>query len=147
MVPQAGDIAWVELGPVKGSEQDSRRPALLLSDAAYHETSRRAVICPISSTDRPGPFYVSLPVGPGTAGVVLIDQIRTIDRPERMFDFVERVPSEVLLNVRNRIAALLGFDIVLPIGGRANQVARRRRACPTGAMNLEAPSLNKQAQG
>jgi len=117
MVPQAGDIAWVELGPVKGSEQDSRRPALILSDAAYHETSRRAVICPISSTDRPWPFHVSLPVGLATTGVVLIDQIRTIDRPERMFDFVERVPSEVLLNVRNRIAALLGFDIVLPIAG------------------------------
>jgi mRNA interferase MazF len=118
MVRHAGDIAWVELGPARGSEQEGRRPALVLSDADYHEISRRAVICPISSTDRPWPFHVPLPAGLATTGVVLIDQIRTIDRPERMFDFVERVPADVLSNVRNRLAALLGFDIVLSIADR-----------------------------
>ena len=115
MLPRAGDIAWVELGPVKGSEQDGRRPALILSEAGYHEISRRAVICPISSTDRPWPFHVPLPAGLATTGVVLIDQIRTIDRPERMFDFVERVPDAVLSNIRNRVAALLGFDVISSI--------------------------------
>ena len=113
MIPDAGDIVWVELGPVRGSEQDGRRPALILSDITYHQTSRRAVICPISSTDREWPYHVRLPPGLATTGVVLIDQIRTIDRRERMFDLVERVPGGVLLNVRNRIAALLGFDITV----------------------------------
>jgi mRNA interferase MazF len=113
MLPHAGDIAWVELGPVKGSEQDGRRPALVLSEAGYHETSRRAVICPISSTERPWAYHVPLPVGLATTGVVLIDQIRTIDRAERMFDIVERVPGEILADVRDRIAALLGINIVV----------------------------------
>jgi len=110
MLLQAGDIAWVELGPVKGSEQDGRRPALVLSDAGYHEISGRAVICPISSTERPWPFNVPLPGGLATEGVILIDQIRTIDRAERMFDFIEHVPDEILSSVRDRVAALLGFD-------------------------------------
>lgn len=117
MLPAAGDIAWVELSPVMGSEQDGRRPALIISDSAYHEISRRAVICPVSKTDRPWPFHVPLPRGLVTSGVVLVDQIRTIDRPSRMFDIVERVPQTVLANVQDRIAALLGFDIRLAGSG------------------------------
>jgi len=117
MLPRAGDVAWVELGPVRGSEQDGRRPALLLSDSEYHEISGRAVICPISSTERAWPFNVPLPEGLATTGVVLIDQIRTIDRAERMFDFIEHVPEEVLSKVRDRVAALLGFDAVLSNSG------------------------------
>jgi mRNA interferase MazF len=113
MLPVAGDIAWVELSPVMGSEQDGRRPALIISDSAYHEISRRAVICPVSKTGRPWPFHVQLPEGLVTSGVVLVDQIRTIDRPSRMFDIVEHVPQAVLANVRDQIAALLGFDIRL----------------------------------
>ena len=113
MALDAGDIAWVELGPVMGSEQDGRRPALIISDSAYHEISRRAVICPVSKTERPWPFHVRLPEGLITSGVVLTDQIRTIDRPLRMFDVIERVPQTVLSNVRDQLAALLGFDIRL----------------------------------
>lgn len=113
MALDAGDIAWVELGPVMGSEQDGRRPALIVSDSAYHSISGRAVICPVSKTERPWPFHVPLPEGLITSGVVLTDQIRTIDRPSRMFDIVERVPQAVLANVRDRLAALLGFDIRL----------------------------------
>jgi mRNA interferase MazF len=116
MLPRAGDIAWVELGPVRDTEQDGRRPALLLSDSGYHEVSRRAVICPISSTERPWPFNVPLPSGLATTGVVLVDQVRTIDRPTRMFDVIERVPDEVLSEVRERIAALIGCDIVVSGG-------------------------------
>ena len=117
MLPDVGDIAWVELGPVKGSEQDSRRPALFLSDAAYHAASRRAVICPITSKARPWPFNVEIPSGLQTTGVVLVDQVRTIDRPERMFAVIERVPDDFLAEVRGRLAALLGFDTIASIAG------------------------------
>src|ERR1700761_8517046 len=41
---EPGDIAWVELDPVKGSEQAGRRPALIVSERIYHEASKRAVI-------------------------------------------------------------------------------------------------------
>lgn len=110
MLPEAGDIAWVELDPVMGTEQAGRRPALILSDLIYHEVSRRAVICPISNSQRPWPFNVLLPRGLVTTGAVLVDQVRTIDRSERLFDIIERAPEEVLAEVRARIAALLGFD-------------------------------------
>lgn len=115
MRPEPGDIAWVELDPVKGSEQVGRRPALIVSERIYHEASRRAVICPISRTERPWPFNVQLPSGLKTNGAVLVDQVRTIDRAERMFEIIERAPAAVMAEVRGRLAALLGFDIVSSI--------------------------------
>lgn len=107
MLPDAGDIAWVDFDPVKGTEQAGRRPAVVLSPRIYHEKSKRALVCPVTSNARPWPFNVILPSGLKTSGVVLIDQIRTIDRSERMFSVIERVPDDVLTEIRARLAALL----------------------------------------
>jgi mRNA interferase MazF len=116
MLPEAGDIAWVELDPVKGTEQAGRRPALVVSDLIYHEASRRSVICPITSSGRrPWPLNVPLPAGLETMGFVLVDQVRTIDRAERMFGIVERVPQQVLVEVRGLLAALLGLEVLSSI--------------------------------
>src|SRR5262245_39953482 len=110
MLPHVGDIAWIELDPVKGSEQAGRRPALVLTSRGYHRRSRRAVVCPISSSERRWPFNVELPAGLKTRGAVLVDQVRAIERSERMFIIV-RAPAALVAEVRGRLAALLGFDV------------------------------------
>lgn len=112
MLPDIGDIVWIEFGPVKGTEQGGRRPGLVLTSLGYHERSRRAVVCPITSRERSWPFNVRLPAGLKTRGTVLVDQIRAIERAERMFEIIERVPAEFLSEVRGRLAALLEFDVV-----------------------------------
>ena len=112
MLPESGDIAWVDFDPVLGPEQAGRRPALVLSERIYHEASRRSVVCPITSKARPWSFNVQLPEGMRTKGMVLVDQIRTIDRNERMFGIIERVPDRVLFDVRGLLVALLGLDII-----------------------------------
>jgi len=112
MLPDIGDIAWIEFDPVKGTEQAGRRPGLILTELSYHRRSRHAVVCPITANERSWPFNVRLPPGLKTRGVVLVDQIRAIERAERMFDIIERAPNELLAEVRGRLAALLGFDAV-----------------------------------
>jgi mRNA interferase MazF len=112
MLPDIGDIAWIEFGPVKGTEQAGRRPGLILTSLGYHQRSRRAVVCPISSNERPWAFNVRLPSGLKTHGAVLVDQIRAIERAERIFDIIERAPMDLLSDVRGRLAVLLGFDVV-----------------------------------
>jgi len=107
MLPDAGDIAWVDFDPVKGTEQAGRRPAVVLSARIYHEVSRRALVCPVTSNAHPWPFNVTLPEGLKTSGVVLVDQIRAIERSERMFGVIERIPDEVLSEIRARLGALL----------------------------------------
>ena len=115
MLPDVGDIAWVDLDPAKGTEQAGRRPALVLSHAIFHDASRRAVICPITTAVRSWPFNVALPSGLATKGMVLVDQVRTIDRTQLMFDVVERVPREFLAEVRGRLAALLGLEQLISL--------------------------------
>jgi mRNA interferase MazF len=112
MLPDIGDIAWVEFDPVKGSEQSGRRPALVLTSRSYHQRSRRAIVCPITSREKPWAFNVPLPAGMKIRGSVLVDQIRTIEREQRMFEIIERAPGELLSDVRGRLAALLEFDVV-----------------------------------
>jgi mRNA interferase MazF len=110
MLPDRGDIAWVELDSALGTEQAGRRPALVLSGKLYHDLSRRAVVCPITSRVRDWPFAVRLPDGLKTTGMILVDQVRTIDRERRLFALIEAVPKEILADVQGRLAALLGID-------------------------------------
>jgi len=118
MLPDVGDIAWLEFDPVKGTEQAGRRPGLVLTPRSYHEVSRRAIVCPITSSARVWSLNVRLPDGLKTKGVVLLDQLRAIDCTQRMFAIIERVPNEVLVEVRSKLAALLGIDIAATARGR-----------------------------
>jgi mRNA interferase MazF len=116
MLPDIGDIAWIEFDPVKGTERSGRRPGLILTSRGYHQRSRRAVVCPIASSEKSWIFNVPLPPEMRVKGSVLVDQVRTIDRQDRMFDIIERAPVEVLSEVRGRLAALLEFDVVSSVG-------------------------------
>ncbi len=47
--PQRGDAVWITLNPHAGHEQAGRRPALVLSPAAYNERVGLALLCPITN--------------------------------------------------------------------------------------------------
>ena len=111
-LPNAGDIVWVDLNDARGSEQSGRRPALVLSSLTYHEVSPRTIVCPITRRIRGWPTEVVLPEGLMTAGVVLCDQIRTIDRGQRPLFFAEVAPAILMVEVRRRIASLLGIEMI-----------------------------------
>src|SRR5262249_29507037 len=112
MLPEIGDVAWVEFDPALGTEQAGCRPALVLSDRAYHELSQREIVCPISTRARPWAFNVPLPTGMITTGLVMVDQIRTIDSTQRMFKGIEHAPVEAIADVRGRLAALLRLESI-----------------------------------
>lgn len=111
MLPSAGDIAWVEFDPVLGTEQAGRRPALVVSDVGYHEISSRALVCPITSRSRGWPFEVPIPPGLRIEGVILVDQVRMIHRPARLFETIGKVPASVLGQVRGVLASLAGIRL------------------------------------
>ncbi|HEX2136682.1 MAG TPA: type II toxin-antitoxin system PemK/MazF family toxin [Microvirga sp.] len=110
-LPSAGDIAWAELDPAHGTEQGGRRPVLVLTHRAYHERSRRALICPITSRVREWPFHVLLPDGLRIGGMILVDQVRMIDRSARPFRLIGSVPEATLAEVRARLAVLMGIPL------------------------------------
>ena len=105
----AGDIVWAEFGSGAGTEQSGRRPAIVLSSADYHSISPRAVVCPITTTERQWPFDVGLPRHLRARGFVLVDQVRSVDRASRIFRIIERAPADVLERVRFALASLMGM--------------------------------------
>jgi mRNA-degrading endonuclease toxin of MazEF toxin-antitoxin module len=48
--PQRGDAVWLDFDPQSGHEQAGRRPALILSPAAYNSKHNRPDINPTAST-------------------------------------------------------------------------------------------------
>jgi len=108
-IPDAGDIIWLSFDPQAGREQAGRRPALVLSPAAYNEKADLALVCPISSRVKGYPFEVPLPEGLAISGVVLSDHLKSLDWKQRKAVFVARVPAEVVSDVLARLAPLLGF--------------------------------------
>jgi len=105
-----GDIVRVNLNPTEGREQQGDfRPALVLTPAAYNATGL-AVIAPITQGGdfaRYAGFAVTLSgSGTETQGVVLCNQIRTVDLEARGAKRVEAVPEVVMDEVLARVQAL-----------------------------------------
>jgi mRNA interferase MazF len=109
-VPEAGDLIWTDFDPRVGREQAGRRPAVVISSAAFFEASRFAIVCPITSRVRPFASSVLLPEGLMVQGEVLTSHVRSIDtmaRPIRLIG--QAVPLTVLVETRAKLAVLTGI--------------------------------------
>jgi mRNA interferase MazF len=82
-LPDTGDLIWTDFDPSKGREQAGRRPALVVSPAAFTENTGLAVVCPITSRVRPFPTSIVLPGGLPITGEILTSHIRSIDTQAR----------------------------------------------------------------
>ncbi|MSO72010.1 MAG: mRNA-degrading endonuclease [Rhodospirillaceae bacterium] len=108
-LPDRGSLVWMLFSPQAGSEQAGRRPGIVLTTAAYHQRSRLAIVCPITSRERGWPMEVKLPPGLPISGVVLVDQVKSIDRDLRHMEIVGVAPREVLDDIDARLAPLLSL--------------------------------------
>lgn len=106
-VPERGDVVWLEFNPRAGSEQAGRRPALVISPKLYNRKAGLAIVCPITSRARGYPFEVELPQGLETTGVILCDQVKSLDGRARRARRFGSVPDSVMEEVTARIIALI----------------------------------------
>ena len=60
-VPDRSHVVWITLNPQAGHEQAGRRPALVLSPAAYNGRVGLALVCPITNQAKGYPFEVRIP--------------------------------------------------------------------------------------
>lgn len=109
-VPDRGDLVWLEFTPQTGSEQAGRRPALVISPKAYNAKVGLALFCPVTSRAKGYPFEVVLPEGSGVIGVVLADQLKSLDWRARKAKLIEGASYELLAMVTARILPLLDPD-------------------------------------
>ena len=107
-VPDRGDVIWLSFEPQAGREQAGRRPALVLNPASYNAKVGLALVCPITSKSKGYPFEVPVPPEMPIQGVVLADQLRSLDWQARKAERICRLPDPVLDDVTAKIHALLG---------------------------------------
>jgi mRNA interferase MazF len=105
--PQRGDVVWVSLNPHTGHEQAGRRPALVLSPVEYNERVGLALMCPVTSNVKGYPFEVALPEDLEIGGVVLADQVKSLDWRVRRAERACTVPQPVVNEVLGKLNALL----------------------------------------
>lgn len=106
-VPDRGDAIWLNFTPQAGHEQAGHRPALVLSPESYNRKAGLALLCPITSQEKGYPFEVSLSNVDEVHGVVLADQVKSLDWRERDAELIEEVPEALTREVISKVQALL----------------------------------------
>jgi mRNA interferase MazF len=109
-VPARGDAVWLSFQPQAGHEHAGRRPALVLSPHQYNVRVGLGLFCPITKQAKGYPFEVTIPDGLDVAGVVLADQVKSLDWRAREAEFLARVPAEVIAEALARLRALVESD-------------------------------------
>lgn len=106
-VPERGDVVWISLNPQAGHEQAGRRPAVVVSPRAYNGKVGLGLFCPITSQSKGYPFEVAIPEGLPVRGVVLADQVKSLDWRAREAEFVAHLPAKTAVEVVGKLAVLL----------------------------------------
>jgi len=106
-IPDRGDIVWIIFNPQAGHEQAGRRPALVLSPKAYSGKVRLALLCPITSQIKGYPFDVLIPDGLPVNGVILADQVKSLDWKARNAEKACLLSKDATLKVLQRVKALI----------------------------------------
>jgi mRNA interferase MazF len=100
-VPERGDIVWLNFNPQSGHEQKGKRPAIVISPKKYNEKTGMAIFCPITSKIKNYPFEVIIK-NKKIDGVVLSDQIKTLDWKNREIKFIIKEDTKTIKSVINK---------------------------------------------
>jgi mRNA interferase MazF len=108
ITPERGDVVWLSFSPQAGREQAGRRPALVLTPAPFNHRTGLAFVCPITSRVKGYPFEVAVQGAGEVSGVVLVDQLRSLDWRARRATAAGRAPTAVMVEVMAKLRPLLG---------------------------------------
>jgi mRNA interferase MazF len=109
--PRRGDVYWVNLDPVVGTEIRKTRPGVVVSNDSCNRYGGRVVVVPVTSNvDSVYPGEVRIEVN-GKPGRALGDQIRSIDK-SRLKTRVARLTADEMSRIDEALAITL--DLPLP---------------------------------
>ncbi len=112
-----GDVVWVDLEPVRGSEADKQRPAVIVSNDGANRTAQSlhrgvVTVVPVTSqTARVFPFQVLLPArscGLPKASKAQAEQVRSV-AVQRLGDVAGRLPTDLLAELDDAMRLHLGL--------------------------------------
>jgi mRNA interferase MazF len=89
------------------------RPALVVSQTKFNLKMGFVFVCPISTTQRKNPFYVPIPEGEAVTGVIMTDQLRSLDYRARQASLIGECSKDLLKEVLKRIEPILFEDMTV----------------------------------
>ena len=95
-VPRKGDFVALTFDPQSGHEQRGRRPALVVSNDLFNKHSGLCIACPVTNSRRDYPFHVTIPDDCDVTGVVMVEQVKSIDFRARNVKRIGPAPAAVL---------------------------------------------------
>lgn len=105
-VPNSGDIVWINFMPQAGHEQAGYRPAVVMSPFEYNNKTGLMICCPMTTQVKGYPFEV--PIAGKEAGIVLADQVKSLDWQRRGVKYKGKVAHGELEKIRSMIKILIG---------------------------------------
>lgn len=106
-IPKRGDLVWLSFNPQAGHEQAGRRQAVVLSPKSYNSKVGLAIFCPITNQEKGYPFEVKIPKNLEIQGVILADQVKSLDWKIRKTTFACELPEFVLQKVLSKLNVIL----------------------------------------
>ncbi|MDI6822946.1 MAG: endoribonuclease MazF [Bacillota bacterium] len=106
-VPDRGDVVWLTFHPQAGHEQSGRRPAVTISPRAYNGKTNLGIFCPVTSQVKGYPYEVRVPAGVGVTGVILSDQVKSLDWEAREAEFICTLPEQTLSEILAKLRTLI----------------------------------------
>jgi len=104
-----GDIYWVDLPGSNGREIKDKRPALVVSNDRQNTASPLIIIMPITSLKEGDKvFSFQVPITLEKKSVILVDQIRTLDR-DKFGDKIRKVDNGLMEEVERKIHFVLSL--------------------------------------
>lgn len=105
--PDVGDIVILDFNPQAGHEQTGKRPAVVMSPRTFNQITGFAWLCPITSQEKGYPFEVKVTGSKKTRGVILTDQLKSLDWSARNLHKVDSVSAACLEETKTLIATIL----------------------------------------
>lgn len=105
-VPERGDVLWLSFSPQAGHEQAGRRPAVVLSPATCNRRMGFALLCPITTRVKGSPFELALPDRLPVQGVVLSDQVKSLDCRARRAELASRLSGTTMRQILEMLTVL-----------------------------------------
>lgn len=106
-VPRQGDIITITFDPQSGHEQKGRRPAFVVSKDLFNRSTGLVIVCPITNTERDFPFHVPIPKDSKLTGLIMVEQVKSVDFRSRRAKRIEHSNDELLSEVLSILDACI----------------------------------------
>jgi mRNA interferase MazF len=108
-VPEQGDIVSLEVHSRVDRRDTERLSALVISPAEYNRKTSLLICCPIAPHTKGYPFEVPVRAQPSMDGVVLADQVKSLEWEIRKARRMAKATSRVLQDTVTKLRALLNI--------------------------------------